>query len=167
MIARGVEGIVAGNDRGFYNLSTMTHPLKTGFSFRTRLAMRIPIALAVGFWCLMLMLVVSLAVFGEHFMPATAYLGILFFLYLFGFVSIYYFSISLTVDTGGITIIGPGSFRWVPWRDILSVSVLNPYFPGYEVTTRGEAFGFSGMVFSEHQRLYELIVAYSKHGDRS
>ena len=121
----------------------------------------------ISFWTLMLMLVVNLAVFGEHFMPAQAYLGILFFLYLFGIVSFYYFSISITVDTGGVTIIGPGSFRWVPWKDVLSVSVMNPYFPGYEVITRGEAFGFSGMVFSEHQRLYDLIVAYSKHGDRT
>lgn len=145
----------------------MTHPLKIGFNFRTRLAMRIPIMVGISFWTLMLMLVVNLAVFGEHFMPPQAYLGILFFLYLFGLVSFYYFSISITVDTGGVTIIGPGSFRWVPWKDVLSVSVMNPYFPGYEVITRGEAFGFSGMVFSEHQRLYDLIVAYSKHGDRT
>ena len=145
----------------------MIHPLKKGLNFRTRLAMRVPIMLAASFWVLMLLLVTSLAVFGEHFMPAKAYLGIAFFLYLFGFVSVYYFSISITVDTGGVTIIGPGSFRWVPWKDVLSVSVMNPYFPGYEVITRGEAFGFSGMVFSEHQRLYDLIVAYSRHGDRT
>ena len=40
--------------------------------------------------------------------------------------------------------------------------------PGGCVAVFGDsAFGFSGMVFSEHQRLYDLIVAYSKHGDRT
>ena len=145
----------------------MTHPLQKGFNFRTRLAMRVPILMAGAFWVLVSMLLVSLAVFGEHFMPAQAYFGVLFFLYLFGFVAVYYFSISITADAGGLTLIGPGTFRWVPWKDVLCVSVLNPYFPGYEVTTRGPAFGFSAMVFSEHQRLYDLIVAYSKHGDRT
>ena len=143
----------------------MAHPLNKGFSFRTRLAMRIPIALAVGFWALMLMLVLNLAVFGEHFLPATAYLGILFFCIFWIRKHLLLLDIH---DRGhrwdyhcGTRIVSMAS-----WRDIISVSVLNPYFPGYEVTTRGEAFGFSGMVFSEHQRIYELIVAYSKHGDR-
>ena len=113
------------------------------------------------------MFAISLAMFGEHLMPAQAWLGLIFFLYLFGALGAYYSSVSITVDSGGLTLIGPASFRWVPWGDVVGVSVMNPYFPGYEVSTREGGFGFSGMVFQEHRRLYDLIVAYSRKGDVS
>ena len=143
----------------------MDHRLYEGLSFRSRTLLKVPIVLAIVFWSCILCIVMSQTMIAEVMFPGEAYIGLLFFLYLFSVCAAYYFSLSIIVDSDGLTIIGPASFSSYGWDDVLGVEVLNPYFPGYEVSTKFGAFGFSGFVFSEHRRLYDVIMTYSRHGD--
>ena len=143
----------------------MDNRLYEGLSFRSRPLLKVPIVLALVFWSFVLFIVMSQTMIAEVIFPGEAYIGLLFFLYLFGVGMAYYFSLSVIVDSDGLTLIGPSSFYSYGWEEILGVEVLNPYFPGYEVSTKFGAFGFSGFVFSEHKRLYDLIALHSLHGD--
>ena len=143
----------------------MDHRLYEALSFRSRTLLKVPIVMAMAFWSTILFIVMSQTMIAEVMFPGEAYIGLLFFLYLFGVGAAYYFSLSIIVDSDGLTLIGPASFYSYGWEEILGVEVLNPYFPGYEVSTKFGAFGFSGFVFSEHKRLYDLIAIHSRHGD--
>ena len=158
------ELLLRGLDLALIILS-MDQRLYEGLSFRSRPLLKVPIVLAIIFWSCILCIVMSQTMIAEVMFPGEAYIGLLFFLYLFGVGAAYYFSLSIIVDSEGLTIIGPASFSSYGWDEVLGVEVLNPYFPGYEVSTKFGAFGFSGFVFSEHRRLYDVIMAYSRHGD--
>jgi len=142
---------------------SLYHPMREGIVFRPRLAFRLPVIFALVFWMstgvslLLLDLVSSVVI--PHQTYATVALFILFFL----MVVFHYHHFAIQVDLTGVAVVGAASFKAFLWSEIIEVEGGNSFFPGAQVYTRtGDAFGFSGLVFQEHDRLLELIALYSR-----
>lgn len=125
--------------------------------FRPRPWLRWSVVAAVVFWMAIFFLLV-----GIRGSPNQAFASAGFFIALFTALGIFYANIRIEVTNDGLVVRGFGSFRLVPFSDVVRVDVK----PGlmqtsYAVLARGGFVNFTSL-FSGHQRLMSLIVERSR-----
>ena len=138
------------------------HPMRAGLVFRPRSAFRIPVVAALVVWCVIGGIILGTDLLSSLEVPGDTYGTVALFILVFLGLVFHYHHFAIVVDLSGVTVLGAASFRSFLWKDIIRVEGENSFFPGAQVYIRGgDHFGFSGLVFSEHQELLTLIQLYT------
>ena len=141
------------------------HPMREGIVFRPRLTFRLSVIFALVFWISTGVSLLLLDLTSSVAIPSQTYATVALFSLFFLMVVFHYHHFAIQVDLTGVAVVGAASFKAFLWNEIIEVDGGNSFFPGALVYTRtGEAFGFSGLVFQEHERLLKLIALYSGVG---
>jgi hypothetical protein len=129
-------------------------------TYRTRLSLRIAVALAAAFWAGMAVL---LARAGS---PPAAVLGAAGFAAFFAASLLVYERSSITVTGDGIVAASPLRRTLVPFAEILQIVVRDgPGGRAYAILTRRGLFRFTSL-FGRHRELFELLLDRSELAPR-
>ncbi|MEE2961437.1 MAG: hypothetical protein VYA34_11885 [Myxococcota bacterium] len=142
----------------------MGNSLDTTHRFEPRRALKVPIILALIFWSIIALFLISEALLTNMELHPQSLIGLSFFLYLFGNRLRYYSQQMILVDMDGLIIMESGKLEAFSWNEVVGVEMSHPIWPGYHILTKRGSIDFSGFVYKEHQQLYDYIVTFSRKG---